>query len=148
MPHVYKNFGIEFSYPENWTVTEEEVQDWPRLVSLESPENAIWALHIHQHSEPRALAEETLKTMREEYESLECEPTTDLIEDVEVVGFDMNFYCLDFLVAARTRSFDLGNLTLLLLYQAEDRDFERLDPVFYAIMLSLLRGHRRLQSAD
>ena len=55
----------------------------------------------------------------------------------EAVGYDMDFCCLDFIITSRTRSFRLGNWTLLMLCQAENREFEQLEDVFHAITLSL-----------
>ena len=143
MPACYKNLGVAFDYPENWIVREEETVAWPRQVSLQSSDTSFWMLQIHHQENPRELAALSLKTMKDEYEELEAEPVTERIEDVEVVGFDMDFYCLDFLIVAKTRSMELGNLSLLVMYQGEDRDFGRLEPVFHAITVSLLR-HAKL----
>ena len=104
MSAVYKNLGVEFAYPENWQITEEHASGWPRGVSLQTPEGGFWLLQVHAAANPRELAAEVLNAMRQEYEELEAEPVTELIGDTETIGFDMNFYCLDRLVSARTRS--------------------------------------------
>ena len=142
MSAVYKNLGVEFAYPENWQITEEHASGWPRGVSLQTPEGGFWLLQVHAAANPRELAAEVLNAMRQEYEELEAEPVTELIGDTETIGFDMNFYCLDRLVSARTRSLQLGKVTLLMLFQAENREFERLEPVAEAMLVSLLRNRR------
>ena len=146
MSAVYKNLGVEFAYPENWQITDEQAQDWPRGVSLETPNGGFWWLQLHPPTNPRDLAAEVLNTMRLEYAELEAEPVTELIGETEVVGFDMHFYCLDLLVTAQARSLQLGKFTLLILSQAEDREFERLEPVFHAMLVSLLRNQARAES--
>ena len=125
--------SVEFAYPENWQITDEQASDWPRGVSLETPNGGFWWLQLHPPTNPRDLAAEVLNTMRLEYAELEAEPVTELIGETEVVGFDMHFYCLDLLVTAQARSLQLGQVTLLILSQAEDREFERLEPVFFLL---------------
>ena len=146
MSAVYKNLGVEFAYPENWKITDEQASEWPRGVSLETPNGGFWWLQIHPATNPRDLAAEVLNTMRLEYAELEAEPVTEMIGDADVVGFDMHFYCLDLLVTAQARSLQLGKVTLLILSQAEDREFERLAPVFQAMLVSLLRNQARAES--
>jgi hypothetical protein len=52
----------------------------------------------------------------------------------------MFFYCLDFLISARAFAMKAGTgQVLLMLWQAEDRDFTNYEPVFRAITISLLR---------
>ena len=76
----------------------------------------------------------------EEYIDFESHPVTKQIADRTVEGFDMQFYCLDFLVASQLLALNLGERTLLFQFQAEDRDFDELMPVFEAIATSLLQN--------
>jgi hypothetical protein len=144
MPAVYDKLGVRFLYPENWRVADEELDEWPRSVSVQSPGSGFWSLHVYQAPvDPATIAAEVLQTMKEEYSGLEAIEVTERIGDAEAVGHDMDFCCLDFIVTSHTRSFRLGDLTFLMLCQAENREFEQLAEVFLAMTLSLLgKGDR------
>jgi hypothetical protein len=138
MPAVYDSSGVRFQYPENWTLLEEAKQS-PREITLESPSGAFWALHVYfPPTDPHELAGDALRVMRQEYENVEVEPVHEDIGPVHAYGFDMSFFYLDLLVNCRARAFDFGDATFLLITQAEDRDYDQLEPVFRAITASLL----------
>ena len=65
------------------------------------------------------------------------------IEGTHSVGYDLLFYCLDFIVSSRVRSFSFENRTFVLLWQAEDKEFDEISPVFSAITTSLLNPSKR-----
>jgi hypothetical protein len=80
--------------------------------------------------------------MREEYEGLETLEVSERLAGVDSSGCDMCFYCLDFLVNARVLATRALGKTLLILWQAEDREFDQLEPVFRAITISLLQSRK------
>lgn len=135
----YENLGVSFLYPENWQIVDEEPDDWPRGVSVQSPEGGYWELKIYPSLTDRdQLVNEVLTAMRQEYEGLESDAVSEDIVDVPAVGYNLSFFCLDLLVISRVRSLDVGTRTYLLTCQAENREFEREGPVFDAITRSLL----------
>lgn len=137
---TFNRAGVQFDYPENWTVIDDQFTDATRVVSLESPGGAMWTLQVTaEWTSPWKLAQQVVETMRGEYDSVESESAEEKVEEVEVVGFDMSFYCLDFVIAAKTRSFYSSGKTFVVWYQAEDRDFDALEPVFRAMLTSLIR---------
>ncbi|MFM8253370.1 MAG: hypothetical protein ACKOBW_17400 [Planctomycetota bacterium] len=140
MTSRYTKLGFPVLFPENWEITEEQTEGSPRSLSLQSPSGAVWILQIFPSSSPRELTEQALNTMRAEYESVEAEPILEVLEGHELVGFDMNFYCLDFLVGAQAVSFHHRHETLVVFTQAESRDYEELAPVFRAMLIGILRG--------
>jgi hypothetical protein len=135
----YEKFGIRVLYPENWTVQDEQVDDWPRSVSIQSPQGAYWELQVYpSRISPARLTKQALSAMKQIYEDLEAEPVTEELGDVTASGYDLSFFCLDFLVTSRIRSFYTGSRTCILTYQAESREFDRQEPVFSAMTQSLL----------
>lgn len=140
MPAKFKNFGIEFLYPDNWEVTDEQASGWPLSVAFQTPEGGIFVLQVHEATPPLRLAEEVLKTMREEYPALEADSAIDTVENQELVGFDLNFFYVDFMVSARVRAASIGPCSYVWFFQAENRDFDRLAPVCLAIETGLLRS--------
>jgi hypothetical protein len=139
MAATYDRLGVRFMHPENWTVSEEQADEFPLSVTLQSPGGAFWTLHIYQRPiNMPALVEEGLEAMRSLYEGLEFEAASDRFAGHDARGYDMNFFCLDFVVTAKSRGVLTDERGYLLLYQAESRDFDALEPVFQAMAVSLL----------
>jgi hypothetical protein len=139
MTATYERQGVSFLYPENWNVADESDDGWPRTVSVESPEGGYWALHIYPPPfRPDDLCEQALAAMQAEYEGLEFDEISEEIFEHHAVGFDLSFFCLDFLVTCRIRSFRAGGHAILLISQAESREFDRQQPVYAALTKSFL----------
>lgn len=141
MTATYRQFGVRFLYPENWELADEPSNDLPRVLSVTSPTGGFWTLHVYDAAaEPADLADEVLGSMKQEYDSLEWEEVKEQIGPCQAAGYDMEFYCLDFVTSARVRAFRQGARTYVVLAQAESRDFDKLADVFRAITLSLFAG--------
>jgi hypothetical protein len=141
MAATYDRLGVRFLYPENWVVSEEQAEEFPLSVTLQSPTGAFWTLHIYQRPiNMPALVEESLEAMQALYEGLEFEPASEQFAGHDAAGYDMNFFCLDFVVTAKSRGVITDERGYLILYQAESRDFDSLEPVFQALIVSLLSG--------
>ena len=139
----YERSGIRFLYPENWEVTEDRTDQETRSVLVQAPSGAFWSVDLCiQATNAHGLAEQVLQTMEKEYCDLEAEAVTDQIGGLTATGYDMQFYCVDLLVTARVRAIRTGTGTLVLLCQADDREFERLELVFRAMSESLLQKDR------
>lgn len=142
MTAIFDQVGLCFQYPENWKISDEQLMEWPRTVSIQSPSSGFWTVVQYElGTESLALLEETLKQMRAEYPDLESSVIFEHFDETEVLGYEMFFYCLDFLVCARAMAIRTDNgQVLLILWQAEDRDFAGAEPVFRAMTTSLLRN--------
>ncbi len=138
MQGEYSNFGVNFNYPDDWIVVDEDDSGWPRRVSVQSPNSGYWELQAYPPNfHPAELSDQTLEAFREEYEELDFEPVSEKILDHETTGYDLDFFCLDLLVTCQVRSFRLANQTILLICQAESREFEMRRDLFAAITRSL-----------
>jgi hypothetical protein len=140
MPATYENSEVRFLYPENWMLSEEETEEWPRSLSLQSPSSGFWSLHVYPTRRNANLAaQEAVTGLREAYEDVESEEVSEKIGPADSVGYNLDFIYLDFIVRAEVRSFDVGPRTVVVLCQAESREFDELARVFRAITLSLLK---------
>jgi hypothetical protein len=140
---IYDKLGVRLIYAEGWKITEDDLDAEPRTLSIESPCGGIWELMLY--SDPRdgdELADEALSVLGEEYEDLETTGYTTEFADVAASGYEIYFYHLDLLIHSRIITAPLGGQTALLLWQAEDRDFDELEPVFRAMATTLLNPHR------
>jgi len=142
MPAVFEHFGVRVLYPENWSLLDVEVEDWPRTVTLQSAETGFWTLHVYPPGqETQPLVEELTQAISQEFGELEVLPAKEVLGDTSTTGVDIAFFWLDLLVEAKIRYVHTPSATLLWHYQAENREFERIEPVFQAIAVSMLRTH-------
>jgi hypothetical protein len=144
MPAVFDQLGLRFEYPDNWSVDEESLDpataDGEQVV-VSSPETAFWQLSKHPPGvELEGLFDEALSALRSVYQELEVTPATDELEGRDIAGFDVSFYCLDFTNTSWLRGFQTPSATYLLVCQAEDRELDRVGPVFRAMLASVLRN--------
>jgi hypothetical protein len=141
MTGTYENFGVHFLYPENWVVADEQAINSPFEVSLQSPGGGFWMLRVYETlQDPDVLLEEVLQSMQSEYEGIEFEPFSESLDGIEFQGYEMNFYYLDLVATTKAYCFSVQHRTFLVHAQAETKDFEESEPVFRAMMLSLLRS--------
>lgn len=140
MPATFAHEGIKFLYPENWTLAAQSVDTTPQVIELQSPGSAFWTLHVYPpESDAGEIVDEFRDAMQAEYESLEVEAIEEMEGDEPVIGYDMSFYCLDFLITAKVRCWRLGNAIILTHAQAENREFDEATPIFRAMAISLAR---------
>ena len=140
MPAVYDRFDVRFQYPDNWQLSDESDESGRHSISVHAPSGAFWSVTVHaRRISPDDLTSRVNSILDDEYEQFEAEPVSETIADVEAVGHDMHFFCGHALIGARTRVFHRAEQTYLVLCQAEDTEFDRLDMVFQAITVSMLR---------
>ena len=135
MTAVYEKPGVRFLYPENWELDNRDEESWPWSVSVHSPDGAE-SLPVDLDK----MTDETLDAVREEFSEsfFEHDPASEEINGQTAHGYDINFFYLDFLIQSKLRSFPLGPSGCVVLYQAEQRDFDRLERVFQAITARLI----------
>lgn len=139
MTAVYKRDDIRFQYPENWKIDEDPSSGVPRTISVTATNGAFWAATIYdENSSPEELQKEYLETFEAEYEDLEMDPVEIKVGDQDLPALDLQFYCLDFLVHSRLIVRQIGGYKVLIAWQAEDRDFDKLEPIFEAITFSAM----------
>lgn len=143
MPSQYSKSGVEFVYPENWELAEAEpdAAEGETLVevTLRSPNTAFWSLTVYPgERDPSGLLAEVVQAMQAEYPDLEHEPADASMGETRLVGAEIRFVCLDFTNTALAHVYHHQGATHLLLRQAEDREWEQVEPVLRAITLSLL----------
>lgn len=140
MSATYNKLGVRFLYPENWELTESDPHDEPRTISVQSESGAFWSISLYRPNVDAAnLAETALAALQEEYDDLEIEPVSESIGGVPSAGYEVHFYVGQLVAAARIRVFERDSDMVLLLCQAEDREFDRIEAVFEAMTVSLLQ---------
>jgi len=137
----FDRLGLAFDHPDNWTVDTADAEGRFATATVYSPEGAFWSVSGHAPGgDPGALAEAVVDQMREEYRELDAEPAEDTIAGRPLPGFDLNFYCLDLTNTAQVRTVVTPDAIYLILCQADDREWDRVGPVFAAITTSFVTG--------
>ena len=139
MPAEYSKMGARFSYPENWTLDTDELNEKGNSITVYSPGGGLWSLGVHPAgTNAGQLAAEALEAMGEEYEHLESREISETNAEDILVGYDLNFFYLDLTSTAKIRCVRRSGATYAIFCQAEDREFEQIGEVFRAITASLL----------
>ncbi len=139
MPNHFNKLGISFLYPDNWTLDEEQTARGRGEVTIYSPSGAFLSISIHSpRTDPITLATQAVDAVREEYAQVDVEEAQETVSGRDLVGYDLNFFCMDLVTTARVRCLHANRATYAVFCQAEDRDFERLACVFDAVTVSLL----------
>jgi len=135
----FERFGLAFDYPENWSVDAGDSAGRHAAVTVQSPEGGFWSLSGHAPGgDAGELSRAVLAQMQEEYRDLDCEAAEDVVAGRRLVGFDMNFYCLDLTNTAQVRTLETPTAVYVLFCQAEDREWDRIGPVFAAMTASFV----------
>ncbi|HKI32268.1 MAG TPA: hypothetical protein VKA46_10400 [Gemmataceae bacterium] len=128
--------GIRFRYPENW-VLEREDNDAGWTVSIEGPGTAFLMVCLRQDTPAtEEVADAALAALQEDYPELEYDPCIDSVAGQPAVGHVIRFFSLDLTNTCWTRSFYSSEGTVLVLWQVNDLELERAEPVLKAICSS------------
>ncbi len=139
MAKTYEHGAVRFDYPENWTL-EEESDGGQQMATVYSPGGGFWSLSIARREvDPQSLVETAVQVLREEYDEVDAEAVDVVIGEQPTIGYDVNFYCLDLTNTTLIRSFRSAAATCLVIAQAEDREFDKIAPVFDAMLHSLAK---------
>ena len=136
----YASNGIEFLYPDNWTICgqgEAEMEfDW---VTLESPAGGNWTVHRYPSTySQQQIIDGLIAGMEAEYPELERGRAECEIADCQLEGEHAYFYYLDLLIRWQVLAVSRDGQVLVFEWQAEDQEFNQLQPVFEAITTSTL----------
>ena len=141
MTATYEKHGLKFLYPENWKLTDGQDVELPYQVEIETPSGGIWSVNVFpKHAEMDELLADAVKGLQETYDDVEISEANPDFDDYQSKGIEAYFYCLDFMVMARIRVIETNRYKLVLLFQAESRDFDVSHDVFRAITTSLLQS--------
>ncbi len=138
MPAQFEGFGIRLLYPDSWTIDSDASVD---SLSLESPDGSFLTItKFADSAEATAAVERAIAIMQEEYEEVEREPLSKTIAGISLAGTILRFVLLDLIVTSQLLAFAHGGSTYFVQTQAEDRDHDRLQPVFDAVLTSLCQN--------
>ena len=137
----FARFGLEFDYPDSWSVDTDAADADSPAVTAHAPDGGFWSVSAHPAgTDPESLAEAVSRQMQEEYRDLDIEAADSEVAGRPLAGFDFNFYCLDLTNTAHVRALATPTATYVVFCQAEDREWDRISPVFAAMTASFVRS--------
>jgi hypothetical protein len=149
MPARFEGLGVQFQYPENWTLDDSDALLGRKSVTVYSPGGAFWSVAVHFGAvDPAKLTQAVVDAMRKEYAALESEEVLETVAGHELSGYDLSFYYLDLTNTAQIRCLHLGHTTYTIFCQADDREFGQIERVFQAISTSLVNELDKSVSSD
>jgi hypothetical protein len=133
----FEEDGIQLLYPENWELQREDNENgW--TVSVQSPDTAFLVLSFDaEMPEMESMAQTALDALREEYADLEADDCVETVAGQPAVGHDVRFFSLDLTNSCWIRSFYSGRGTVLVMWQINDLELERHEPVLRAMCASI-----------
>ena len=142
MPLHYNGLGVSVMYPDGWKIEEGGTEE--NSVSFESPLGAFLTITRYPELNFSDAVEKAHQVMQAEYDEVESEEFSRTIADRNFSVTALRFVYLDFLIVAELFSFQLSGSTYLVQIQGEDRDIEKLQPVFQAMLTSLFQKSESL----
>jgi hypothetical protein len=137
----FARLGLEFDYPDSWSVDIDADDAEAIAVTAVAPEGGFWSVSVHPAgTDPASLSQVVARQMQEEYRDLDTDAATDEVAGRMLAGFDFNFYCLDLTNTAHVRALATPTATYVVFCQAEDREWDRISPVFAAMTASFARS--------
>ena len=149
MPNVFDQTGIRFIYPDNWKISDTQLEtEHCRSISLENENSTQWSVFIFAGSENlEERVEEIIRAMHMEYEDHEeSESYRQLAGDFELIGSRMYFNFMDFILCITATAIEKDGYSYLFVAEAEDREFDENEAVFGAMAFSLLSTDSPIQN--
>lgn len=139
MPAMFEKEGLRFAYPENWQLDVNPL-DAGWSVAVQGPGASTAFLMISVHAERptvQSVLETTLAALREDYPELEAEAAEEDIAGRRTRGYDLQFFSLDLVNTCWIRCLRTPKITILILAQVSDLEFDDAEPVLRAMRASL-----------
>ncbi len=121
---VYSDRGISFHHGRGWSVASED-KPGERVVSVTGATSGFWSLMIFlDRPDPEDVLETVLASFRDEYDDLDEYDAEAEICGQPALARDLGFFCYDLTNTAEIRVFQTDRLTVLVLCQATDDDWD------------------------
>jgi hypothetical protein len=142
MPKIHRALGLSITYPDNWTVSEDLHDEQVVGFQIQSPASAFLSLLSFDWS---TTPDQATQVIQSEYDNIESESfSPELISHPgplsDCRGRELYFYYLDLLIRAKLIAFGIPHHTILVQCQAEDCEFESIQRVFDAMILTLCQS--------
>lgn len=138
MPATFDDFGIRFLYPDNWVVAGRSTDNTIQGVTFELPDGGFLSIEQADPSIPEdQILDEVAQAVAKEYDEVERESIELKDAAADDRAIELRFYYLDLFIQSRVLLMTAGEQRLLVQIQAENRDFDKNELVFDAVITQL-----------
>ncbi len=135
---TFDDHGIRFVYPIDWELEVTDEGSVATIAVQSSKDPAFLFVTLDQtRPEPKAIAEQALEAMREEYPLLDADPVEERINGQTAYGHDVEFISLDLTNCCSIRCYRTPNRTVLFFGQWSDLEEDTAEEVIRAVRSSL-----------
>ncbi|MFQ5730814.1 MAG: hypothetical protein ACE5KM_02545 [Planctomycetaceae bacterium] len=125
MNELYDKHGIQFRYPADWELAEQATENGVSVL-VQSSETSFWSVFLDSDGpDPENMLDAALEAFRLEYSEVDDYPPESGFCHRGAVGRIVEFLCLDWVNTACLRAFRTSQFSVLVLYQATDREFQK-----------------------
>lgn len=141
MPKKCDLLGTELIYPDNWELTGPVDDGESEGYIVESPSGMFFALNRYAgRTDYEHVLKQATLAMNEEYDEVESEIYKADDARANEAGLELQFYCSNLVITSRMLSLQLDSDVLLVQMQAENRDFDKNELVFAAMLKTVREG--------
>jgi hypothetical protein len=133
----FSDRGVSFTHASGWSVSCEE-KPRERVVTVTSPTSGFWSLMVFlDRPEPDDVLETVIESFRDEFKDLDIYEAEEEICGQPALARDVGFFCYDLTNTAEIRVFQTERLTVLVLSQATDDDWDEVEAEIHQITATL-----------
>lgn len=124
MVQFYRNHGISFTYPEEWSLSEESAGS-TIVLTVTGPETSFWSLWLmYDRPEPEQMVSSAVAAFSEKYDEVDIFHSEGEQCEFPCRQCDIDFVSLELINAASARAFRTDRFSVLILYQGTDRELD------------------------
>lgn len=141
MQAILEEFGLQFDFPENWSLEASNAEGSLPQLTVSSPHTAF--LQVSKHSRELTLEDifdEVLAALRSEYGKIEADLCTEHWGEMQPEGYSVNFFCHGLTNTCWVFGFPSQDGNYLTICQAEDREFDRVSDVFRSMLSGIQKS--------
>jgi hypothetical protein len=137
MSQLFRNYGIQFRYPDDWAIDEDEGEDQVTITVSRDPA-CFWSMTLMaDRPEPQEVLDEAIDAYREEYPDLDVTATKETIARRPALACEVEFVSMELVNIAHLRAFRTPVQTVFLMYQVTDHESKGPEAQFKEITASL-----------
>lgn len=121
---LYRNHGISFTYPEEWSLSE-VVSGSTVALTVAGPETSFWSLWLmYECPEPEQMLNSAVAAFSDDYDEVDVFHSEGQQCEYPCQQCEIEFVSLELINAACLRAFQTDRFSVLILYQGTDRELD------------------------
>lgn len=121
---LYRNHGISFTYPEEWSLSEESAGSTVAL-TVAGPETSFWSLWLmYECPDPEQMLNSAVAAFSDDYDEVDVFQSVGQQCEYPCQECEIEFVSLELINTACLRAFQTDRFSVLILHQGTDRELD------------------------